>query len=187
VVFPFVPKEEPEPTFVSPPVPEAVAAAETVAFPFVPKEEPEPTFVSPQPALKPFPEVVPAEPTEIPGAPSFTMDTPLARKPTDTVPGDRPAYVPPAPQPPTLEAPPAPVPAPAAPVPEVVPTPAPASRPTARTWRHSTHPQPSPCGGSPRAFERPRPERSEQPSARRRRPAGPARPASHAIASRSSR
>jgi hypothetical protein len=98
VVFPFVPKEEPEPTFVSPPVPEAVAAAETVAFPFVPKEEPEPTFVSPQPALKPFPEVVPAEPTEIPGAPSFTMDTPRPRRPTDTVPGDRPAYAP-APQP----------------------------------------------------------------------------------------
>ena len=165
VVFPFVPKKEPEPTFVSPPVPEAVAAAETVAFPFVPKEEPEPTFVSPQPALKPFPEVVPAEPTEILGAPSFTMDTPLARKPTDTVPGDRPAYVPSAPQPPPLEAPPAPVPAPAAPVPEVMPTPAPASRPTREDLAAlDALLSPSPSrrlAESP--FERPRPERSEQP------------------------
>ena len=82
----------------------------------------------PEPEPEPFPEVLPAEPTAIPEAPSFTMDAPRPRKVTDTVPGDRPVYVPP----------PAPAPAdepaayaPAAPsVPEIAPAPAPASRPT---------------------------------------------------------
>jgi hypothetical protein len=118
------------------PEPEPAGATETVAFPYVTKAEPEPPpFVPSAPAPAPFPEVVPAEPTEIPGAPSFTMETPWARRPTDTVPGDRPVYVPPASEPPPPEPPPSPEPvpafaAPSPPVPEIAPPPAPASRPT---------------------------------------------------------
>ena len=87
------PEAEPAPFPVVEPEPEA--AAETVIFPF-PQTEP---LVEPTPELSPFanafpPPPVPEAPAAIPDAPSFTMDAPR-RKPTDTVPGDRPVYVPP--------------------------------------------------------------------------------------------
>jgi hypothetical protein len=151
------------------PAVEPEGAAETVAFPFVPKEESEPPpFVSPPPQPEPFPEVVPAEPAEIPGAPSFRMEAPWARKPTDTVPGDQPVYVPPAPEPPPLEEPPSPEPAPApAPpsssVPEIAAPQAPASRPTREDLAAlDALLSPSASGRLARSpVERPRPERAE--------------------------
>ena len=108
---------EPEP--ILPAVePEPETPADTIVFPFA-SAEPEP---------EPFPDVVPAEPTAIPDAPSFTMDAPRPRKITDTVPGDRPLplYVPPpaAPEERTAYAPPAPA------FPDIPPASAPASRPT---------------------------------------------------------
>ena len=96
--------------------------------PFVPAEpEPEP-FVPAAPEPEPF---VPAEPEPLatqalPDAPTFTMDSPpWARKATDTVPGDRPVYVPPAPEPERPQAYPPPA------MPDIAPPPsASASRPT---------------------------------------------------------
>ena len=157
---------EPAPEFPAvEPEPEPAGATETVAFPFVPKEEPAPPpFVSPAPAPEPFPEVVPAEPAEIPGAPSFTTDVPWARKPTDTVPGDRPVYVPPAPEPPPPEEPPPPAPS-ASPVPDIAPPQAPASRPTREDLAAlDALLSPSASGRLAKSpVEKPRPERSEQP------------------------
>jgi hypothetical protein len=120
------PEAEPAPFPVVEPEPEA--AAETVMFPF---PQPEP-LVEPSPELSPFadafpPPPAPEAPAAIPDAPSFTMDAPR-RKPTDTVPGDRPVYVPPAPEPEPLPATVYEMPAPA---PEIgTPPPVPASRPT---------------------------------------------------------
>jgi hypothetical protein len=145
--------------------PEPAGATETVAFPFVPKEKPErPPFVAPPPEPEPFPEVVPAEPTEIPGAPSFATETPWARRPTDTVPGDQPVYVPPARQPSPPEEPPAPAP-PVSPAPEITPPQAPASRPT-REDLAALDALLSPSASGKLAtspFEKPRPQRPEQP------------------------
>jgi septal ring-binding cell division protein DamX len=95
------------------PEPEPQSPADTIVFPFATAE--------PEPEPEPFPQVLPAEPTAIPDAPSFSMEPPPARKLTDTVPGDRPFYVPP----------PEPVgePAPMS-IPDIAPTPAPTSRPT---------------------------------------------------------
>jgi hypothetical protein len=119
---------EPEPTgfaFSEPPapgfpplVPEAESAAATVVF-GLEAPQPEP-FVTTTPAA--FPEVVPAEPAAPPEAPSFTTDVPARRKPSDTVPGDQPVFVPPA------AVPPARTPAPS--IPEITPPPSPAARPT---------------------------------------------------------
>jgi hypothetical protein len=156
------------------PEPEPAGASETVAFPFVPKEESEPPpFVPSPPAPEPFPEVVPAEPDEIPGAPSFTMDTPWARKPTDTVPGDQPVYVPPAPQPPPPEEPPAPAP-PVSPAPEIAPPPVPAARPTREDLAAlDALLSPSASSQLPRSpVERPR---AEKPEAQFRPPTTPPR------------
>ena len=146
------------------PEPEPASAAETVAFAFVPKLEPEPPpSVSPPPAREPFPEVVPAEPTGIPGAPSFTMEAPWARKPADTVPGDQPVYVPPAAPAPPPEEPSHPAP-PASPVPEIAPAPAPASRPTREDLAAlDALLNPSASGRLAKSpIEKPRPERPEQ-------------------------
>jgi hypothetical protein len=105
-----------EPNFAAVP-PEPESPAETVVFP----------FVAPEPEPEPFPAILPTEPTAILGAPSFTMDAPRPRRPTDTVPGDRPVYVPPPPEPADKPA----VYAPAAPaIPDIAPAPAPTSRPT---------------------------------------------------------
>jgi hypothetical protein len=104
---PLVPAVEAEPQ----------SPADTIVFPFA--------SADPEPEPEPFPQVVPDEPASIPEAPSFTMEKPQPRKLTDTVPGDRPLYVPPsapAPEPPPY--------APAPPsIPDIAP-PAPASRPT---------------------------------------------------------
>jgi hypothetical protein len=158
---------EPAPSFPAvEPEPEPVASTETVAFTFVPKEEPEPPpFVTPERTSEPFPEVVPAEPAGLPEAPSFTMEAPPARRPSDTVPGDRPAYVPPAPQPPPPEEPPPPAP----PV-----APAPPSRPTREDLAAlDALLSPSASARLPRSpVERPRPERWEQ---QLRPPTGPPR------------
>ncbi len=128
--------------------PEPESPTATVAFPFAP-QEPEPApFATPQAEPEPFPEVLPAEPAAIPQpaaipeAPRFTMDGPW-RRPTDTMPGDQPVYVPPASVPSTpvpAPAPPALVPPPAYPplaseppkpaIPDIAPPPTPASRPT---------------------------------------------------------
>jgi len=137
------------------PEPEPVSPAETVAFPFVPKEPEPPPFVSPPPEPEPFPEVLPAEPAAIPEAPSFTMDAPRARKPTDTVPGDQPVYVPPAPTPPPAHEPQAP---------EIAPAPAPASRPTREDLAAlDALLSPSASGKLAKSpVERPRPEKWEQ-------------------------
>jgi len=119
---------EPAPSFPAvEPLPEPIGATETVAFGFPPAEPQAPTLVEPPTLIQPehvpepFPEVVPAEPAPAPEPPSFEAEVPWARKPSDTVPGDQPAYEPP----------PAPEPPPSEPsVPDVGPPPAPASRPT---------------------------------------------------------
>jgi septal ring-binding cell division protein DamX len=103
---------DPEPVGILPePQPEPQTPADTIVFPFA-TAEPEP---------EPFPQVLPDEPMALPEAPTFTMEAPPARKPSDTVPGDRPFYVPP-PEPVAESAPPS--------IPDIAPAPAPASRPT---------------------------------------------------------
>jgi septal ring-binding cell division protein DamX len=163
---------EPEPAF-APGHAEPESPAETVLFPFAPAEpEPEPFAI------------LPTEPTAILGAPSFTMDAP-PRKSTDTVPGDRPVYVPP-PQPepvPEQEVAPRTYPPVTPSLPEIAPTPAPTSRPTQEDLAAlDALLNPSASGQlSKSTVERPRPERWE-PQFRppttppRRAPARPAAP-----------
>ena len=131
--------------------PEPEIPADTIVFPSVSAE--------PEPEPEPFPEVVPAEPTAIPDAPSFTMDAPRSRRITDTVPGDRPVYVPP---PVRAEEPAAYVPA-APSFPEIAPAPAPASRPTQEDLAAlDALLNPSASGQfSKSSLERPRPEKWE--------------------------
>jgi hypothetical protein len=173
---------EPEPAF--PPVEPTFATvqaepespADTIVFPFA-SVEPEPEA---------FPEVLPAEPTAILEVPSFTMDAPWPRKVTDTVPGDRPVYVPP-PEPEPADEPVAY--APVAPsIPEIAPAPAPTSRPTQEDLAALDallNPSASgQLGKSP--VERPRPEKWEpqfRPSTTPPRKA-PARPATASSPSR---
>jgi septal ring-binding cell division protein DamX len=121
---------EPEPPGFAVVEPEPVSPAETVLFAAVPQPSEAPA------EAEPFPATVPAEPEALPGAPSFTMDGAWPRRETDTVPGDQPVYVPPAPEPPPAPAyeppayvPPADVP-PVRPVPAIPSPPAPSSRPT---------------------------------------------------------
>ena len=153
--------------------PEPEAAAETVMFPF-PQSEP---LVEPEPFSEPFPPA-PAPPAPLPrptpaalpDAPSFTVDTPRRRM-TDTVPGDRPVYVPPppvyVPPPPEPEPLPATVyetPAPQPEAPEIgIPAPVPASRPTQEDLAAlDALLNPSASGRLPRTpVERPAPERWE--------------------------
>ena len=156
------PEAEPAPFPVVEPEPEA--AAETVMFPF---PQPEP-LVEPSPELSPFadafpPPPAPEAPAAIPDAPSFTMDAPR-RKPTDTVPGDRPVYVPPAPEPEPLPATVYEMPAPTLQAPEIgTPSPAPASRPTQEDLAAlDALLNPSASGRLPRTpVERPQPEKWE--------------------------
>ena len=156
------PEAEPAPFPVVEPEPEA--AAETVMFPF---PQPEP-LVEPSPELSPFadafpPPPVPEAPAAIPDAPSFTMDAPR-RKPTDTVPGDRPVYVPPAPEPEPLPATVYETPAPTLQAPEIgTPSPVPASRPTQEDLAAlDALLNPSASGRLPRTpVDRPQPEKWE--------------------------
>jgi hypothetical protein len=140
----------------------AFAEAEARAFPEVePEPEPEglveaPAFPFPQAEPLEEPSAPPSEPTAIPEAPSFATDLPWGRRETDTVPGDRPAYVPP----------PAPayVPPPPEPPGPVIPTPpAPASRPTQEDLAAlDALLNPSASGRlSAPVVERPRPEKWE--------------------------
>lgn len=168
------PEAEPAPFPVVEPEPEA--AAETVMFPFPqPEPQPEPLaepLAEPSPELSPFadafpPPPAPQAPAAIPDAPSFTMDAPR-RRPTDTVPGDRPVYVPPAPEPePEPEPLPATVyetPAPPPQAPEVgTPSPVPASRPTQEDLAAlDALLNPSASGRIPRTpVDRPAPEKWE--------------------------
>ncbi len=126
---------EPEPPALAVVQPEPASSADTVLFAAVPQA------AEPPVAAEPFPAAAPAEPEAIPGAPSFTMESEWPRRPTDTVPGDQPVYVPPVPEPPpepAFEPPPLVAPAyvppveasPASPVPAILPPPAPSSRPT---------------------------------------------------------
>ena len=153
------------------PEPEGPAEAETVVFPFAPAES------------EPLAEILPTDPTAILEAPSFTTDAPWP-KATDTVPGDRPVYVPP-PEP-ELDAEVAPVEDPpvAPSLPKIAAAPAPTSRPTQED-RAALDARLNPSasgqhGASP--VERPRPEKWE-PQFRppttppRRAPARPAAPA----------
>ena len=156
------PEAEPAPFPVVEPEPEA--AAETVMFPF---PQPEP-LVEPSPELSPFADAFPPPPVleapaAIPDAPSFTMDAPR-RKPTDTVPGDRPVYVPPAPEPEPLPATVYEMPAPTLQAPEIgTPSPVPASRPTQEDLAAlDALLNPSASGRLPRTpVDRPQPEKWE--------------------------
>ncbi len=157
------PEAEPAPFPIVEPEPEA--AAETVMFPF---PQPEP-LVEPSPELSPFadafpPPPAPEAPAAIPDAPSFTMDAPR-RKPTDTVPGDRPVYVPPPPEPEPLPATVYEMPAPTAfQAPEIgTPAPVPASRPTQEDLAAlDALLNPSASGRLPRTpVDRPQPEKWE--------------------------
>jgi hypothetical protein len=177
------PAPEPEPTGFSLAEPENVpvvepipdSAAETVMFSFPPPEPlvdpaPEPAPFS-EPFSEPFPPPVPEAPSAIPGAPSFTMDAPR-RKPTDTVPGDRPVYVPPAPEPePVPEPEPPPLPDTLYQAPELeateigIPSPAPSSRPSQEDLAALDallNPSPSASGRLAQSpVERPAPEKWE--------------------------
>ena len=84
---------EPEPE-VPAAVPEPPDAADTLVFPFASAE--------PEPEPEPFAPVFSTQPDAIPEAPSFTIDTPRPHKVNDTVPGDRPVYVPPVYVPPVM-------------------------------------------------------------------------------------
>ena len=162
-------------------------AADTVIFPF-PQPEPlvEPV---PEPFSEPFPPApAPPPPAALPDAPSFTMDVP-SRKMTDTVPGDRPVYVPPPPEPEPL---PATVYEMAAPQPEApeigMPAPVPASRPTQEDLAAlDALLNPSASGRLPRTpVERPAPEKWEPQSRPPTTPPrkAPVRPAAAASPSR---
>jgi hypothetical protein len=152
---------EAEPDLGFPPVePEPESAAQTVLLPLA-QAAPEP---------EPFPDVLPAEPESLPDAPSFEMPAPWRPRDSDTVPGDRPAYVPPPPEPDVQPEPMPPAPEPALP-PEPLPPSVPAiAPPGAPSPRHTAEDlaaldallNPS---GSARLgrtpVERPRPERWE--------------------------
>jgi hypothetical protein len=184
---PVVPSTEPdsEPLGVLPEKHSATPPVEPTGFDFVESEAPaipaaEAPVVAPEPPTSAAEEETMALPTEPPPespvetpAPSFTVDAP-ARKETDTVPGDRPVYVPPPP--------PAPPPAPSEPAgpeiqafaPSAAPEPgAPAAIPAPASPDASGRPTqedlaaldelltPAGSGAKKRPAERPRAERWE--------------------------
>ena len=74
------------------------AAADTVVLPVRLSRSRSRSRPEPSRRREPSRDAAPSRPRS-PTRPSFTMDAPRPRKPTDTVPGDRPVYVPPAPEP----------------------------------------------------------------------------------------